>query len=55
MIMARIFKPWLGRTLDNVLDDLLIGTDTLEEHIVVVKTIIDVLEKEKFYVNSKKI
>ncbi len=55
MIMTRIFAPYLGDFMDVYLDDIIIYSNSLEEHIHHVKMIIDMLDREKFYVSEKKL
>ncbi|KAJ3567350.1 hypothetical protein NP233_g6423 [Leucocoprinus birnbaumii] len=55
MIMTRIFKPYLGRELSNLLDDLMVDTQTLKEHIKICMKVIDLLEENHFWVNPNKL
>ena len=45
-LMNYIFSPYIGRFMDVYLDDIVIYSDTLKEHIEHVKTIIDILKRE---------
>lgn len=44
--MNHIFSPYLGQFMDVYLDDVIIYSDTLEDHIKHVKLVIDVLTRE---------
>ncbi|KAJ3558319.1 hypothetical protein NP233_g11531 [Leucocoprinus birnbaumii] len=55
MVMTRIFAPYIGDFLDVYLDDIIIYSNSLEEHVRHVKTVIDILEKERFYVSEHKL
>lgn len=54
-LMNHIFLPYLGRFLDVYLDDIMIYSDTLEEHIRHVKLVIEILKKEKLYLGQDKL
>lgn len=43
-LMNHIFSPYISVFMDVYLDDIVIYSDTLEEHIMHVKTVIDVLK-----------
>ena len=45
-LMNHIFSPYIGRFMDVYLDDIIIYSSTLEDHITHVKIIIDILTKE---------
>ena len=51
-LMNQIFLPYLGRFMDVYLDDVIIYSDSLEDHIKHVKTVIDVLTHEKLYLST---
>ncbi|KAJ3572854.1 hypothetical protein NP233_g2799 [Leucocoprinus birnbaumii] len=55
LVMTRIFGPYIGKFLEVYLDDLIIYSETLEDHITHIKLVIDILEKEKFYLSAKKL
>ncbi|KAJ3561610.1 hypothetical protein NP233_g10090 [Leucocoprinus birnbaumii] len=55
MIMTRILEAYLGRELDNLLDDLLVGMQSLKEHVELCVRVIDLLEKHQFWVNPGKL
>ena len=52
--MNYIFQPYLGDWMDIYLDNLVIYSDTIEDHIRHLKTVIDILCKEKFYLSKHK-
>lgn len=54
-LMNHLFGPYIGVFMDVYLDDLLIYSDTLEDHIKHVKIIIDILKREKLYLNADKL
>jgi hypothetical protein len=54
-LMNHIFSPYIGRFLDVYLDDIIIYSDSFEEHIKHVKIAIDVLRREQLYLSLKKL
>ncbi len=54
-IMNHIFSPYIGRWMDMYLDDLIVYSDSLEDHVKQVKLIIDILKRERFYLGEKKV
>ena len=54
-LMNHIFSPYLGRFLDVYLDDIIIYSDTLQDHVRHCKIALDVLRKEKLYLSKAKI
>ena len=55
VLMNHIFQPYLSDWMDIYLDDLVIYSDTIEDHIRHLRTVIDILCKEKFYLSKHKI
>ncbi|EJC97396.1 DNA/RNA polymerase, partial [Fomitiporia mediterranea MF3/22] len=53
-LMNYIFQPYLGDWMDIYLDDLVIYSDTIEDHMQHLRTVIDILHKEKFYLSKHK-
>lgn len=53
--MNHIFGPYVGRFMDVYLDDIVVYSDTLEDHIKHVKLVIDVLDCEKLYLSATKL
>jgi hypothetical protein len=46
--MNYLFSSYIGRFLDIYLDDIVIYSDTLDEHVEHVKLVLDILRREKF-------
>lgn len=55
LVMTRIFAPYIGDFLEVYLDDLIIYSKSLEEHVKHIRIVIDILEREKFYLSEKKL
>jgi hypothetical protein len=54
-LMNHVFSPYIGRFLYVYLDDIVIFSDTLEDHVKHVKLVIDILRREKFYLGRNKL
>ena len=54
-LMNHIFSPYLNRFLDVYLDDVIVYSDTLEDHIKHCMLAMDILRKEKLYLSKKKL
>ena len=54
-LMNHIFSSYLGRFLEVYLDDIIIYSDTLQEHVQHCKLAMDILQKEKLYLSKTKI
>ena len=54
-LMNHIFSAHIGRFLDVYLDDIIIYSQSLEEHIEHVKIVIDILKHEKLYLGRDKL
>ena len=54
-LMNHIFSACIGRFMDIYLDDIVIYSDTLAEHVKHVKLVIDILTREKLYLSKKKL
>ena len=54
-LMNHIFSAYLGRFLDVYLDDIIIYSDTLDDHIDHCRLVLDILRKEKLYLSKSKI
>ena len=54
-LMNHIFSPYLGRFLDVYLDDIIIYSDTLQDHVQHCRLAMNVLKKEKLYLSKPKI
>lgn len=55
LIMTDLFAPYLGVWMDVYLDDIVVYTNTLEEHVLRVKQVIDILEENRFYLAEHKL
>ncbi|KAG9223444.1 hypothetical protein CCMSSC00406_0006936 [Pleurotus cornucopiae] len=54
-LMNHIFGAYIGRFMDVYLDDIVIYSDTLKEHVEHCKLVMDVLTKEKLYLSEGKL
>ena len=54
-LMNFLFSSFIGRFVDIYLDDIIIYSDTLEEHVRHVKLIVDILRREKLYLSRSKL
>jgi hypothetical protein len=54
-LMNFLFSSYIGRFMDIYLDDIVIYSDTLEDHIKHVKLVIDILRREKLYLSKSKL
>jgi hypothetical protein len=54
-VMVDMFSPYLGKWMDIYLDDIVIYTNTLEEHIKCCKIVIDTFDREQFYLAEHKL
>ena len=54
MLMNHIFAPYIGVFMYVYLDDIIIFSDSVEEHIEHIKTIFEVLRREKLYLGPNK-
>ena len=53
-VMNHIFTPYIGVFMDVYLDDIVIYSDTIEDHMRHVRLIFDVLRREKFFLGADK-
>jgi hypothetical protein len=53
--MNHIFIPYIGEFLDVYLDNIVIYSDTAEAHIKHIKTVIDTLRPNQFYLSKHKL
>lgn len=54
-LMNHIFGPFIGTFMDVYLDDIIIYSDTPEDHVKHVKTVIDTLRANGFYLGAHKL
>jgi hypothetical protein len=54
-VMTDLFLPYLGVWMDVYLDDIIIYSDTLEEHVQRVKFVMDTLRAARFYLAADKL
>ena len=54
-LMNHLFGEYIGVFMDVYLDDLIIYSDTLEDHIKHVTTVLDILWREKLYLSKAKL
>jgi hypothetical protein len=53
--MNYLFGDYIGRFMDVYLDDIIIYSNTLKEHVEHVKKVIDILKREKLYLSAHKL
>ena len=51
-LMNHLFSSYIGQFMDIYLDDIVIYSDCLEDHVKHVKLVLDVLCKEKLYLSA---
>ena len=54
-LMNHLFSAYIGRFMDIYLDDIVIYSDCLEDHVKHIKLVIDILKKEKLYLSRHKL
>ncbi len=54
MVMNHIFAPYIGVFMDVYLDDIVIYSDTIADHVKHVRLVLDVLRREKFFLSAEK-
>ena len=54
-LMNHIFLPYMGCFLDVYLDNIIIYSDTLADHVRHCKLVMDILKKETLYLSKKKL
>ena len=53
-LMNNVLRPFLGKFVVVHFDDILIYSKSLNEHLEHLRVVLDVLRKERLYVNLKK-
>jgi len=54
-LMNHLFSGFIGRFMDIYLDDIVIYSHTLEDHVKHVKLVIDILAREKLFLSKNKL
>jgi hypothetical protein len=54
-VMNDLFAPYLGRFVDIYLDDVMVYSENLEDHVEHVRLVIDILRREKFFLTERKL
>ena len=54
-LMNFLFSAYLGRFMDVYLDNIVIYSETLEEHVKHVKLVLEILRREKLYLSRSKL
>ena len=54
-LMVHLFGPYIGRFLDVYLDDIVIYSNTLEEHLEHVKIVFNILKRERLFLSKDKL
>ncbi|KAG8942401.1 hypothetical protein FRC04_003767 [Tulasnella sp. 424] len=53
-LMNHIFAPYIGKFMDVYLDDIVIYSDTVAEHLEHIRIVLDVLRKESLFLSADK-
>ena len=53
-LMNYLFAPYIGKWMDVYLDDIVIYSDSAAEHVTHLKTVLDILRREKFLLSKHK-
>lgn len=54
-LMNHLFSAYIGRFMDIYLDDIVIYSDTLKDHVRHVKLVLDILKRERLYLSESKL
>ena len=54
-LMNYLFSSYIGRFMDVYLDDIVIYSDNLADHVRHVKLVLDILKREKLYLSRSKL
>ena len=54
-LMNHLFSSYIGCFMDVYLDDIIVYSESLEEHVEHVKIVLDILKKEKLYPSKGKL
>lgn len=53
-LMNYLFSAYIGQFMDVYLDDIVVYSETLEDHVKHIKLILDILKRERLYLSEKK-
>ena len=54
-LMNYLFSAYIGQFMDIYLDDIVVYSDVLDDHVAHVKSILDILKREKLYLSRSKL
>jgi len=54
-LMNHLFGEYIGMWMDVYLDDLVVYSDTLEDHVTHIQTVVDILKCEHLFLSEKKL
>ena len=54
-LMNYLFSTYIGQWMDVYLDDIVVYSNTLEEHVEHVRTVLDILRQERLYLSEGKL
>lgn len=54
-LMNYLFSACIGRFMDVYLDDIVVYSNTLEDHVTHIKIIVDILKRERLYLSESKL
>jgi uncharacterized Fe-S radical SAM superfamily protein PflX len=54
-LMNHIFGPFIGKFIDVYLDNIIIYSNTLAKHMEHVKTVADILKRERLFLSQNKL
>jgi hypothetical protein len=54
-LMNHLFSNYIGRFMDVYLDDIVVYSNTLGEHIEQVRLVLEILKREKLYLSENKL
>ena len=54
-LMNHILSPYIGQFMDIYLDEIVIYSDSLDDHVKHVKIILDILKREKLFLSCSKL
>jgi hypothetical protein len=54
-LMNHIFGPYIGKFVDVYLDDIIVYSNTLAEHVEHVKIVVDILRRERLFLSRNKL